>query len=166
MTITDSEKQKLYALGYSEDTIALNADQLREVLGSTDARPAKVRTAARPEDALFKAVTEKELKRNFEQTAKQTGWRCYHTFISMYSTDGYPDETLTRKFRTVWVELKTMKGVVKPKQVEWLDALSDNPHNECFLIRPNQMDLVIKILTSEQPYIGPERWTRNNHFGV
>jgi len=125
--------------------------------------PKKVSTAS---EILDNQVTEKELKHNVEQAADQFGWAHYHTFISMYSTDGYPDETLTRGARTIWMELKTMKGTVKPKQVEWLDVLSDNPNNECFVIRPKDMQLVIDILGSSDPYQGPERWTRENHWGL
>jgi len=124
--------------------------------------PKKILTAS---EILDNQVTEKELKRNVEESARLFGWKYYHTFISIYSEDGYPDETLTRGTRTVWMELKTMKGIVKPKQIEWLDALSDNPNNECFVIRPKDMQLVIAILGSPDPYQGPERWTREFHWG-
>jgi hypothetical protein len=112
---------------------------------------------------LDNSMTEKELKHNVEAVMEQFGWMHYHTFISMYSVDGYPDETATRGERTVFIELKTMKGKLKPKQIEWLDALSDNPHNEVFLIRPNQMQLVINVLGSPDPYQGPERWKNNKY---
>ena len=125
--------------------------------------PSNVKRQLTAAEILANAITEKELKGNVEAAMSQLGWKHYHTFISMYSVDGYPDETATRGDRTVWMELKTMKGAVKPKQVEWLDCLSDNPHNEVFLIRPNQMQLVVDVLGRPDPYQGPERWTRNNH---
>jgi hypothetical protein len=117
-------------------------------------------------EILANATTEKELKHNVEAAFRQLGWTYFHAFFSQYSPAGYPDETATRGDRTVWFELKTMKGTVKPKQIEWLDALSDNPHNEVFLIRPNQMQLVIDVLGQPDSYQGPERWTRSNHFGI
>ena len=116
-------------------------------------------------EILDNQVTEKELKGNGEKVMDMFGWMHYHTFISMYSDNGFPDEFAVRGCRNVIIEWKTMKGVVKPKQIEWLDTLSDNPHNEVFVIRPNQMQLVIDILGSPDPYHGPERWTRENHYG-
>jgi len=124
-----------------------------------------VKKALSPAEILNNQITEKELKQNVEAAFRQLGWMYYHTFISMYSVDGYPDETAIRGSRTVWMELKTMKGKLKPKQIAWLDCLSDNPHNEVFVIRPNQIQLVIDILGQPDPYQGPERWTRENHFG-
>jgi hypothetical protein len=109
-------------------------------------------------DFLIYAVTEKELKSNVESAMKQFGWKYYHTFFSQYSDKGFPDLVAARSERTIWIELKTMSGKVTTTQNEWLETLADNPHNEVFLIRPNQMELVIEILTRTSPYLGPERW--------
>ncbi len=113
---------------------------------------------------LDNAITEKELKNNGEAVMRQFGWKYYHTFFSEYSPGGFPDDFAIRGIRNVFMEWKTMKGKLSEKQIEWLDALSDNPHNEVFLIRPNQMQLVIDVLGSPDPYQGPERWTRENHY--
>jgi hypothetical protein len=123
----------------------------------------KLLTAA---EILDNSVTEKELKHNVEETFRIFGYKFYHVFFSEYGEQGFPDEFALKGCRNIFIELKTMKGVVKPKQIEWLDVLSDNPHNECFVIRPNQMQLVIDIFGRPDPYKGPERWTRENHFGV
>jgi len=114
---------------------------------------------------LDNATTEKELKHNVEAAFMTLGWKFYHVFFSEYGEQGFPDEFAVRSQRNVFMELKIMKGTVKPKQIEWLDVLSDNPNNECFVIRPNQMQLVIDVLGSPDPRQGPERWTRENHFG-
>ncbi len=113
---------------------------------------------------LDNAVTEKELKSNVEKAIKLFGWSHFHAFFSEYSPGGFPDEFAWRTNRNVFMELKTMHGKLSERQIEILDTISDNPANECFLIRPDQMQLVIDILGSPDPYRGPERWTRENHY--
>ncbi len=49
-------------------------------------------------------------------------WKAYHSFFSDRSEAGFPDMVLVRE-RVVFVELKTMKGRVSPKQLEWHEAL-------------------------------------------
>ena len=49
-------------------------------------------------------------------------WKAYHSYFSDRSEAGFPDLVLVRE-RVVFVELKTMKGTISPKQREWYDAL-------------------------------------------
>jgi|GEM_PF-3141824 hypothetical protein len=115
---------------------------------------------------LDNQVTEKELKHNVETAFKTLAWDYYHTFFSEYSPGGFPDEFAWRANRNVFMELKTMRGKLSEKQIKILDSLSDNPANECFVVRPNQMQLVIDVLGQPDPYQGPERWARENHYGA
>lgn len=116
-------------------------------------------------EVLDAAMTEKELKRSGEQMLKLFGYWYYHTFFSQYSAGGFPDEFATKDNRTLFIEWKTMKGKLSEKQIEALDVISDNPPLECYVIRPNQLQVLMDILASPDPYQGPERWTRENHYG-
>lgn len=76
--------------------------------------------------------------------ARILGWKAYHTLRSQGSEPGYPDWTLIRE-RVVWLELKTEKGVVSDRQVEWLRALRD-AGAEAYIVRPRHLEAIAKVL--------------------
>lgn len=73
---------------------------------------------------LAETITEREFQRTVMVAARLFGWRCYHTFDSRRSAQGFPDLVLVRPPRIVFVELKTTRGTASPSQSEWLDDLT------------------------------------------
>lgn len=67
--------------------------------------------------------SEKQLERAIVELAKLNGWLIYHTRDSRGSVAGFPDLTLVRGIRLLFIELKTEKGKVSKAQQEWLDVL-------------------------------------------
>lgn len=107
------------------------------------------RTVPGSREVLWKAMTEKQWTAWVAQTAAGFGWRRAHTWTSIRSPRGWPDEQLCRPPRLVIAELKTMTGKVSPAQQEWLDDLKACPGIECYLWRPCDEDDVIRILAPE-----------------
>ena len=68
--------------------------------------------------------------------AKARGWRVYHTFDSRRSTAGYPDLTLVRPPRVLFVELKTAAGRLTPAQLDWIGDLRHCHGVEAHVWRP------------------------------
>lgn len=58
--------------------------------------------------------------------AQHLGWMIYHTYNSQRSNPGWPDLVLShpKQKRTIFRELKTMRGKVSPKQREWIETLT------------------------------------------
>ncbi len=101
-------------------------------------------TSAR--DTLRQAMTEKEWLDAVLQTAQLFGWRTYHTFDSRRSPAGFPDLVLVRPPRLLFVELKTTKGRVTAKQLEWVGALADCTTIEAGVFRPTDEDALLDLL--------------------
>ena len=76
--------------------------------------------------------TESGYQRTILQLARLLGWRAYHTHDSRRSAAGYPDLTLCRGDRLLFVELKSLKGRTSPEQRAWLDALRRVPGVEVY----------------------------------
>jgi hypothetical protein len=68
-------------------------------------------------------VSEESFQGAVIEYAALNGWLTYHTRDSRRSTPGYPDLTLVRGERLIFAELKTDKGVLRPEQRVWLEAL-------------------------------------------
>ena len=99
----------------------------------------------KPQDALG-PMTEAELSRHIIAAAKECGWRCYHTFLSIHSPAGFPDLFLVRNGKVLAWELKSDKGKALPAQQEWLDALALVPGIEAKVVRPADLEEAYKIL--------------------
>lgn len=85
--------------------------------------------------ATPRAMTEKQLQKAVLQLAGILGWRTYHTYDSRRSQPGFPDLVMLKARRTLYVELKTERGRVRPEQRAWLDELAA-AGNEVYLWRP------------------------------
>jgi hypothetical protein len=68
-------------------------------------------------------MSERQLQSAVIQLAELVGWRVYHTHDSRRSQPGFPDLTLVRENRLLFVELKSAKGRLTVEQVDWLEAL-------------------------------------------
>jgi hypothetical protein len=80
-------------------------------------------------------VTEKEWQQTVIDTAQALGWRVAHFRTSRTGSGGhatavqadgagYPDLTLVRGTRLLFIELKAEKGRVAQAQAEWLTDLA------------------------------------------
>ena len=89
---------------------------------------------------------ERNWQRHIVEMATGLGWSLiYHTFESRGSQRGYPDLHMVRVPRSIFVELKTNKGRIRPDQQVWLDALQACGQ-EAYLWRPRDEDEAMEIL--------------------
>jgi hypothetical protein len=61
---------------------------------------------------------------------------------------GFPDLVLTHKEkkRTLFIELKSEKGIVSPEQLAWLETLAANEGVEVYTLRPSEYEYIEEIL--------------------
>lgn len=96
--------------------------------------------------AMAASLTEAEFQGWLITTAQVLGWRAFHPYDSRRSEAGFPDVTLVRGDRLLFVELKSMKGKVTGAQQEWLDALGQVPGVDAYVWRPDQLDEILEVL--------------------
>ena len=74
-------------------------------------------------------MTERQLSKAVVELAERLGWRVFtisHTKaagLRSHTGLGYPDLTMVRRGRLMFVELKAEKGRMRPGQEEWLQDL-------------------------------------------
>lgn len=100
-------------------------------------------------------MTEKELRTAIVRAAKEFGWRVYFSWTSIHSPKGFPDLCMVRGERLIFAELKTDKGLVRPEQTEWMDALRASGRCEVYLWRPADLEAAYKVLLSGASYPQP-----------
>jgi hypothetical protein len=69
-------------------------------------------------------MTEAQLQSAVIELARTLQWRVFHPYDSRRSEPGWPDLTLVRGKRLLFVELKAEKGRPSAEQKEWLQALN------------------------------------------
>jgi len=84
-------------------------------------------------------MTEKKLQQCVTDLAALMGWLTYHTHDSRRSQPGFPDLTLVRDGRLIFVELKSAKGRLTPEQIGWLKVLGETPA-DVYVWRPCDWD--------------------------
>lgn len=85
-------------------------------------------------------MSENELEGYLLSTAKMTGWLAHHIRKSrgvLMGDTGYPDWTLARGGRIVYVELKRETEQPYHAQERWLIELAKNPAVEVYVWRPS-----------------------------
>lgn len=97
---------------------------------------------------IVATTTEKAWQAQVLAIARLAGWLVYHPFDSRRSVPGFPDLTLVRGPRLMFVELKTQKGRVTTDQQKWLDALG-SASVEVYVWRPADHDEVVATLTRD-----------------
>lgn len=95
------------------------------------------------------AMTEAQLQALILDAARVNGWLAYHTHDSRRSQPGFPDLVLVRGRRTIYRELKTQKGRLRPDQTKWLNAL-DLAGNDTGVWRPADWfnDVIVRELAA------------------
>jgi hypothetical protein len=76
--------------------------------------------------------------------AAAKGWAAYFTYDSRRSPPGFPDLVLARD-RVIFAELKTLRGRVRPEQLEWLERLR-GAGAETYLWRPAHAREIERVL--------------------
>lgn len=87
---------------------------------------------------FYKPMTETELKGEVLRVAYANGWTVYHvTHAPQRGRQGvgYPDLTLARDGKVVWIELKQEKAAQTSEQIMWMFAIGRPYH----VIRPSDM---------------------------
>ena len=92
------------------------------------------------------AITEGQFQVSVVQVAVDGGWMLYHDYDSRRSTAGFPDLVMTRDGRTIFAELKSEKGRVRPAQKLWIAELEKTQGIEVYIWRPSNMDQIVDTL--------------------
>ena len=104
-------------------------------------------------------MTEAQWQARVLDLAKLCGWRVAHFRPARTATGwrtaveadgvGYPDLTMVRDGRLLFVELKSETGRVATSQREWLSELSAVPGLEVYLWRPSDWAKVQQVLARD-----------------
>lgn len=101
--------------------------------------------------AQWKAERETAFQTRVTNMALSFGWGpIYHTHLSIHSQRGYPDLHMLRGPRSLFAELKSMRGVVSDDQKKWIAALQAAGH-EAYVWYPCDTDAIEAILKGERP---------------
>lgn len=84
-------------------------------------------------------MTEKEWQTLVVSLCRTLGYMTYHTHDSRRSNPGFPDLVIVGHGHVIFAELKTDKGRVRPKQMEWITELQHNGA-EAYIWRPHNYD--------------------------
>ena len=97
----------------------------------------------------WRMMSEDEFQTDVVRLAVALGWGpIYHTRFSLGSKRGYPDLHMLRGGRSLFAELKAMRGRVTPEQEMWLEALRAAGH-EAYLWRPSDIDEIEAVLAAK-----------------
>jgi hypothetical protein len=105
--------------------------------------------------ATQQAVTpmpEYRLQEHVLAAARKLGFHCYHTYYAVRSQPGYPDITLVKNGRLIFVELKRDGKKPRHDQQVWLDALAEVPGCEVYVWRGRDWESgeIVHVLTGGQ----------------
>jgi hypothetical protein len=105
--------------------------------------------------AKVTAISEAAFLQQVKSLAYMYGWAFHHPvptqtakgrWLTSGST-GFPDIVLAHRTRgVIFAELKTIKGKTTSAQDDWLERI--NPHAECYLWRPTDLDFIAERLAS------------------
>lgn len=80
------------------------------------------------------------------QWAKINGWLVYHTFYSGRSQQGFPDLTLVRWGRLVFIEVKSETGRLSASQQQWIALLDSVEGISAVVARPSNWEFIASLL--------------------
>ena len=113
------------------------------------------------EDKYYREQSEKQFMSFVIARSMMNGWKHYHPpdnkpdkngRVQYGIVKGFPDLTLVKGKRLVFVELKTETGRLMAEQKEWL-ALLEATGAECYVWRPSMWKDVEEFLSEEQTSI-------------
>ena len=91
--------------------------------------------------------TEAEFMAQVVELARWYSWKVFHPYDSRRSSHGYPDLTMVRPPRVIFMELKKEKGHLTTHQEWWQDDLKRCPGVEYYLWRPIDWEDLVKVLS-------------------
>ena len=94
---------------------------------------------------IAERISEKEFMSAVIELAKKNGWKVYHTFNSRKSEAGYPDLTLVRGNRLMFMELKREGETPDAAQISWLEALGET-RAEVYWFQPSDWAKIVQLL--------------------
>lgn len=100
------------------------------------------------------AVREKDWQQVIIDAARLLGWSVFHPYDSRRSAPGFPDLTMVKGDRLVFVEVKTERGKETPAQESWSTMLA-LAGAEVYLWRPSHWDFIQDCLRDD---FDPARW--------
>jgi len=99
-------------------------------------------------------MPEKAMLARLRRLAHQAGLRCYHTWRSKRSEEGFPDvlivDTRAVPPRLYCLELKTATGEVTLAQQAWIAALAQVPGVVARVVRPQDLGAIEGWLRDEE----------------
>lgn len=99
---------------------------------------------------LASLVTEAQFQSALLEMGERLKWMCYHVYDSRRSVPGFPDIVAVHPdYGVVFLELKTVKGRVKPEQQRWIDTLTA-AGQRAYIVRPTDMDFLESMFRGEQ----------------
>jgi hypothetical protein len=95
---------------------------------------------------LYGPMTEAELRAKVVALAHLLGWRVFSLPIAeqrrpVKDASGYPDLTLARAKRVIWIELKREDGRLSSDQMAWMGELPF-----MLVVRPSDLDALGSVL--------------------
>ena len=94
----------------------------------------------------YKSMTEKQFQEIVRRELKAAGWLAHHNWLSIHSSDGFPDIVAVRGDRILIAELKSEKGKVSSKQEEWLRAFGQSVCIEVYVWRPSDLPTIWEVV--------------------
>lgn len=90
-------------------------------------------------------ITEKQWEQQIHDLAHTFHWKYHHTWTSIHSPRGFPDDVMCRGERLIFAELKTTKGKLTPYQSAWIEALTETKA-EVYVWRPSDFNNIVEIM--------------------
>lgn len=92
-------------------------------------------------------MTEAELRAKVVDLAHSLGWKVFSQAIIKHvrpvkDAVGYPDLTLARGGKVIWIELKREGARLSPEQGAWMDELP----RSTFVVRPSDLVSLVMVL--------------------
>ena len=91
-------------------------------------------------------LSEKQWQRQVVELARLHRWMVRYDWTRIHGVAGYPDLTLVRPPRLVYLELKTDRGRITRAQQDWIDTLADVPGVVAAVVRPADWEYVRRLL--------------------
>ncbi len=105
---------------------------------------------SREDNPLVWEVDEKTFHAAVVEMAERLGWDVWHDEDSRRNKAGLPDLLCVHpEHGVVWLELKTMKGRIRPHQQYWIDLLQ-LAGQRAHIVRPDAMDFLEDTFHGEQ----------------
>lgn len=90
-------------------------------------------------------LTEREWQGLIVDAARWRGWYVVHFPNALYNPPGWPDLICFRDGQTLFLECKTEKGRLGPRQQETILALREHGHT-VYIARPSEEEEVMQLL--------------------